>query len=73
MQSKMLVMGSVGQEKLACAIRVEMKPLERSYSTLCCPISDILFFVTPPLPPHQSIVDLSFFSEIFILSQFVVI
>ena len=33
--SIMLAMGSVGQEKLACAIRVEMKHLERSYSTLC--------------------------------------
>ena len=49
MQSIMLAMGSGGQEKLARAIRVEMKHLERSYSTLCCSISDILSFVTPPL------------------------
>ena len=47
MQSIILAMGSVGQEKLACAIRVETKHLERSYSTLCCSISDILSFVTP--------------------------
>ena len=31
----MFAMGSVGQEKLACAIKVTMKHLERSYSTLC--------------------------------------
>ena len=54
MQSLMLAMGYGGQEKLACAIRVEMKHLERSYSTLCCSISDILSFVTPPPPPLRS-------------------
>ena len=53
MQSIMLAMGSVGQEKLACAIRVEMNHLERSYSTLCCSISDILSFVTPPPCVHK--------------------
>ena len=46
----MLAMGSVGQDMLACAIRVKMKHLERSYSTFCCSISDILSFVTPPPP-----------------------
>ena len=72
MQSIMLAMGSVGQEKLACAIMVQMKNLERSYSTFCCSISDIWSFVTPP--PHQTIVDLRFFySKIFVLSQFGVI
>ena len=44
----MLAMGSKGQEKLTCAIRVEMKHLERSYSTLCCSVSDNFSFVTPP-------------------------
>ena len=44
----MLAMGSVGQEMLAGAIRVEMKHLDRSYSTLCCSVSDIFSFVTPP-------------------------
>ena len=48
MQSIMLAMGSVGQMMLAYAIRVEMKHLERSYSTLCCSVSDIFSFVTPP-------------------------
>ena len=48
MQSIMPVMGSVGQMKLACAIKVEMKHLERGYSTLCCSVSDIWSFVTPP-------------------------
>ena len=48
----MLVMGSVGQMKLAYAIRVEMKHLERSYSTLGCSVSDIFSFVTPP-PLHS--------------------
>ena len=55
MQSIMLAMGSGGQEKLARAIRVEMKHLERSYSTLCCSISDILSFVTPPPPAFTCI------------------
>ena len=32
MQSIMLAMGSVGQEKLACARRVEMKHLERLFN-----------------------------------------
>ena len=36
MHSIMLEMVSVGQGKLACAIRAEMKHLERSYSTLSC-------------------------------------
>ena len=49
MQSIMLEMRSVGQGKLACAIRAELKHLERSYSTLCCSVSDICSFVTPPL------------------------
>ena len=53
MQSIMLAMGSAGQEKLACAIRVEMKRLERSYSTLCCSVSDIFSFVTPPPSVHR--------------------
>ena len=53
MQYIMLAMGYTGQEKLACAIRVEMKHLERSYSTLCCLISDILSFVTPPPCVHR--------------------
>ena len=48
MQSIMLAMGSVGQMKLACAIRVEIKHLERSYSSLCCSVSDNFSFVTPP-------------------------
>ena len=47
MQSIMLEMGSVGQGKLACAIRASMKHLERSYSTLCCSVSDIWSFITP--------------------------
>ena len=34
MQPIMLEMGSVGQGKLACVIRFQMKHLERSYSTL---------------------------------------
>ena len=48
MQSIMLEMGSVGQEELACAIRAYIKHLKRSYSTLCCSLSDIWSFVTPP-------------------------
>ena len=36
------------EENLACAIKVQMKHLERSYSTLCCSVSDIWSFVTPP-------------------------
>ena len=36
MYSIMLAMGSVGQEKLASAIKVCLKHFERSYSTLCC-------------------------------------
>ena len=46
MQSIVLAMRSVGQMKLAYAIRVEMKHLERSYSTLRCSVSDILSVVT---------------------------
>ena len=46
-------MGSVGQMNLACAIRVEMKHLERSYSNLCCSVPDILSFVTPPSCVHM--------------------
>ena len=56
MQSIMLAMGFVGQEKLECAIRVEMKHLERSYSTLCCSISDILSFCHPPPLRSQAFV-----------------
>ena len=41
MQSIMPKMGSVYQGKLACTIKAEMKHLERSYSTLCCSLSDI--------------------------------
>ena len=48
MYSIMLAMGSVGEEKLACAIMVQMKHLERRYSTFCCSICDIWSFVTPP-------------------------
>ena len=50
MQSIMLEMGSVGQGKLACAIRAKMKELGRSCSTLCFSVSDIWSFVTPPPP-----------------------
>ena len=39
---------SVDQGELACAIRAEIRHWERSYSTLCCPVSDIWSFVTPP-------------------------
>ena len=53
MQYIRVAMGSVGQEKLACAIRVETKNLERSYPTLCCSASDILSFVTPPPCVHR--------------------
>ena len=53
----MLAMGSICQEKFACAIRFEMKHLERSYSTLCCSISDILSFAPHP-PASQAFVAL---------------
>ena len=53
MYSIMLAMGSVGEEKLACAIMVQMKHLERRYSTFCCSISDIWSFVTPPPCVHM--------------------
>ena len=53
MQSIIFAMGSVGQEKLACAIMVKMKHLERSYSVFCCSISDIWSFVTPPPCVHM--------------------
>ena len=53
MQSIMLAMGSVCQEKLAYAIRMEMKHLEKSYSTLCCSIHDILFFLNQPTCVHS--------------------
>ena len=53
MQSIMLPMGTVCHRKLACAMRVEMKHLKKRYSTLCCWISDILSFVTPPLCVHS--------------------
>ena len=53
MQSIMLVMGSVCQKKLACAIRVEVKNLEEPDSSLCCSNSDILSFVTPAPSIHR--------------------
>ena len=53
MQSIMLAMGPVGQMKLACAWRVVMKHLERSYSTLCCSVSDNFSFVTQPPCVHR--------------------
>ena len=49
----MPLMGYVGQMKLACAIKVEMKHLERSYSTLCCSVSHICSFVTPSPCVHM--------------------
>ena len=48
MQSIIPAFVSVGQEKFSCAIRAETKHLERSYSILCCSISDIWSFFTPP-------------------------
>ena len=51
MQSIMLAMGSVGQEKPQCAIRVETKHLDRSYSILCCLFSYFSFLPTL-LPSH---------------------
>ena len=48
MHSIMIAMGSVGEEKLSCAIMVQMKHLERRYSPFCCSISDIWSFVTSP-------------------------
>ena len=36
MHSTKLAMGSVGQKKLASAIRVRLKHFAGSYSTLCC-------------------------------------
>ena len=53
LQSMKAAMGCMGQEKLACAIRVEMKHFERSYSTLCCSISVILSSFTPPSIVHR--------------------
>ena len=44
----MLEMRSVGQGELACALRAEMKHLERSYSTSCYSLSDIWSFINPP-------------------------
>ena len=38
---------SVGQEKLACALRVEINHLERNYSTLCCYNFRYLFLCHP--------------------------
>ena len=46
-QSIMLAMGSVGQEKLACVLRVEINHLERNYSTLCCYNFRYLFLCHP--------------------------
>ena len=48
MHSIVLAIGSVGQKKLATAIRVWLKHFERSYSTLCCGTPGILSFLTPP-------------------------
>ena len=49
-------MKSLGQEELACAIRVEMKQLERSYSTLRCSASDIFVRCHPTsLRSHASV------------------
>ena len=50
MNSIMLAMGSVGREKLACATMVQMKHLERSYSTFCRK-----FPIFCPLSPHPPV------------------
>ena len=53
----MLAMGFVSQGKFACAIKVELKNFRKSYSSLCCPISD--FFSLHPLRFHAFVVTLS--------------
>ena len=48
MHSVTLAIRSVSQMKFASAIRVWLKHFERSYSTLCCWVPDILYFLAPP-------------------------